>query len=54
VAMQDRLLAQRGGGSAWQDAFYMPTPCDGSVIAGASVEEIFHEGLQPVSTVGCV
>eukprot|EP00775_Hariotina_reticulata_P012636 gene12636-12765_t len=33
VAMQDHILSQRGGGSAWQDAFYMPTPCDGSVVA---------------------
>lgn len=33
LAMQDRQIALRGKDN-WQKDYYMPTPCDGLVIAG--------------------
>lgn len=33
LAMQDRQLALRGKEN-WYKEYYMPTPCDGLVIAG--------------------
>jgi hypothetical protein len=33
LAMQDRILHSKRWGSDWKKAYYMPTSCDGAVIA---------------------